>query len=64
MKTVFILGAGASVACGAPLMHDFISRAKKLQEAGAYGESSADVQEVLSAAYLDPRTVQAKSQEL
>ncbi len=61
MKTVFILGAGASVACGAPLMRDFIPRAKKLQERNAFGQSSDAVQEVLNAAYRDLRQVQAKS---
>jgi NAD-dependent SIR2 family protein deacetylase len=61
MKTVFILGAGASVACGAPLMRDFIPKAKKLQESGAYGASAEEVQQVLDAAYRDLRTVQAKS---
>lgn len=32
MKRVFILGPGASVACGAPLMRDFIATAKRAQE--------------------------------
>jgi NAD-dependent SIR2 family protein deacetylase len=61
VKTVFILGAGASLACGAPLMRDFIARAKKLQESNAFGASSDDTQNVLNAAYRDLRKVQAKS---
>jgi NAD-dependent SIR2 family protein deacetylase len=61
VKTVFILGAGASVACGAPLMPEFIARAKKLHESGAFGANAADIQDVLNAAYRDLRKVQAKS---
>lgn len=61
MKTAFILGAGASVACGAPLMRDFIAHAKRLQERNAFGQDSAAIQEVLNAAYRDLRKVQAKS---
>jgi len=61
MKTVFILGAGASVACGAPLMRNFIPVAKKLQERNVFGACSAQIQDVLNAAYKDLRTVQAKA---
>ena len=38
-----------------------LTRAKKLQEKNAFGPSSADIQEVLNAAYRDLRNVQAKS---
>ncbi len=61
MKTIFVLGAGASMACGAPLMGDFISTAKKLQAGNAYGAASGEIQDVLNAAYRDLRTVHAKS---
>lgn len=61
MKTVFILGAGASAACGAPLMQDFIKTAKKLQERNAFGASTGAVQDVLDAAYRDLRSVHTKS---
>lgn len=48
MKTVFILGAGASQAAGAPLMFDFMDRASRLQSRGEAGwatESFACVSE-------------------
>ena len=61
MKTVLILGAGASADCGAPLMRDFISTAKRLQERDVFGASTAAVQDVLDAAYRDLRSVHAKS---
>src|SRR5688572_29751261 len=37
MKTVFILGAGASQAAGAPLMFDFMDRATRIQRRGEAG---------------------------
>jgi hypothetical protein len=37
VKTVFILGAGASQAAGAPLMFDFMERASRLQRRGEAG---------------------------
>ena len=37
MKTVFILGAGASQAAGAPLMFDFMDRASRIQRRGESG---------------------------
>jgi NAD-dependent SIR2 family protein deacetylase len=42
-------------------MRNFIARAKKLQEQNGFGESSADIQAVLDAAYRDLRKVQAKA---
>jgi len=61
VKTVFILGAGASVESGAPLMADFLQRAKQLHGANAYGPAAAQVQDVLNAAYKDLRPIHAKS---
>ena len=61
MKTVFILGAGASVQSGAPLMADFVKRAKQLQSANAYGAAASQVQDVLNAAYKDLRPIHSKS---
>ena len=37
MKTVFILGAGASRAAGAPLMYDFIECAMRVLRRGDAG---------------------------
>lgn len=48
MKTVFILGAGASQAAGAPLMFDFMDRASRIErrrEAGWAADSFASVSE-------------------
>jgi hypothetical protein len=61
MKTVFILGAGASVEAGAPLMTNFLQKAKELHAKSAYGSDSDQIQDVLDAAYKDLRIVQAKS---
>jgi hypothetical protein len=61
MKTVFILGAGASVDCGAPLMRDFLKTAKTLQSRKAFGSDSNDIQTVLDTAFKDLRPVQVKS---
>lgn len=61
MKTVFILGAGASAESGAPLMSDFVRRAKQLQAKGAYGDEGHHVQAVLDAAYKELRSIHSKS---
>lgn len=61
MKTVFILGAGASVAAGAPLMGDFLACAKALHDRGAYGKDQDAIAEVLNAAYRDLRSIYATS---
>ena len=61
MKTVFILGAGASAEAGAPLMGDFIARAKKLHAVDGFGQERAQIQDVLDAAYKDLKPVQVKS---
>jgi NAD-dependent SIR2 family protein deacetylase len=61
MKTVFILGAGASAEAGAPLMGNFLAKAKQLYDRGVFGESSARIRDVLDAAYKDLKPVQAKS---
>lgn len=61
MKTVFILGAGASVEAGAPLMANFLQKAKELHAKKAYGSDSTQILDVLDAAYKDLRIVQTKS---
>lgn len=61
MKTVFILGAGASAESGAPVMADFLQAAKRLQSKSAYGADSSHVQNVMDAAYKDLKPVQVKS---
>ncbi len=61
MKTVFILGAGASFEAGAPLMADFYSRAKELHRQKMFGDASAEIQDVIDAATKDLRTIYAKS---
>ena len=65
MKTVFILGAGASRQAGGPLMNDFIDKAEELlltQRAGGTGGEKAlrivldainELQSVHSKSYLD-----------
>lgn len=61
MKTVFVLGAGASRSAGAPLMTNFLKTAKDLHAANAFGASSPHIQNVLDAAYKDLKPVLAKS---
>ncbi len=61
MKTVFILGAGASAESGAPTMPTFIQTAKELHERNAFGAASIQIQDVLDAAYKDLKLVQVKS---
>jgi predicted small metal-binding protein len=61
MKTVFILGARASVEAGAPLMRDFVQKAKLLQSQRAYGIHATEIQDVLDAAFKNLRSVHAKS---
>jgi NAD-dependent SIR2 family protein deacetylase len=61
MKTVFILGAGASVESGAPTMADFLQRAKQLHRNNAYGAAGPQIQDVIDAAYKDLKPVQVKS---
>ena len=61
MKTVFILGAGSSVEAGAPLMRDFVQKAKLLKSQGAYGIHAPEIQDVLDAAFENLRSVHAKS---
>jgi len=61
MKTVFILGAGASVAAGAPLMNNFLARAKALHATGVYGKDQDAINEVLTAAYQDLKSIYATS---
>ncbi len=61
MRTVFILGAGASVEAGAPTMADFLQRAKLLHTKKAYGADSPQIQDVIDAAYKDLKPVQVKS---
>jgi NAD-dependent SIR2 family protein deacetylase len=61
MKTVFILGAGASVEAGAPLMGNFLATAKRLHADGVFGADSDEVKNVLDAAFIHLKPVQAKS---
>jgi hypothetical protein len=62
VKTVFILGAGASHAAGAPLMAGFLKAAKELHAANRFGASAPQIQSVLDAAYKDLKPVLAKAQ--
>ena len=57
MKTVFILGAGASVAAGAPLMGEFLARARSLHQNGVYGKDQDAIKDVLDAAGKDLRAI-------
>jgi hypothetical protein len=61
MKTVFVLGAGASHAAGAPLMAGFLKTAKDLHAANRFGISAPHIQNVLDAAYKDLKPVLAKA---
>ena len=62
VKTVFVLGAGASHAAGAPLMAGFLKTAKELHAANRFGASAPQIQSVLDAAYKDLKPVLAKAQ--
>jgi hypothetical protein len=62
VKTVFILGAGASYAAGAPLMAGFLKTAKELNAANRFGVSTPQIRDVLDAAYKDLKPVLAKAQ--
>lgn len=46
---VFILGAGASRDCGAPLMNDFLDTASRLLSTGDVGDKKADFERVFKA---------------
>jgi len=59
-EVVFILGAGASREAGAPLMADFLAKAKDLFDAGRCGEYAADFETVLNAV-AELQQVYAKS---
>jgi hypothetical protein len=48
-NVVFILGAGASKQCGAPLMADFLDVASHLYQTGATAEKKADFERVFKA---------------
>jgi hypothetical protein len=61
MKTVFILGAGASVATGAPLMPDFLKTARRLHVQGLFTAHDAAFRDVIQAADQDLRAMYAKS---
>ena len=61
MKTVFVLGAGASHAAGAPLMAGFLKTAKDLHAANRFGVSGPQIRNVLDAAYKDLKPVLAKA---
>lgn len=62
MKTVFILGAGASAEAGAPLMNNFFDRAQDLMYSGRIdsGDTRNRLQEVFAAIY-EMQGVHAKS---
>lgn len=49
MKTVFILGAGASRAAGGPLMYDFIDNASKIYRRGEAGWAKKHFENILEA---------------
>ena len=49
MKTVFILGAGASRSAGGPLMKDFIEVASKIHRRGESGWAAADFANIMDA---------------
>src|SRR5882762_10014601 len=49
MKTVFILGAGASRQAGGPLMSDFLDKAEELYRTGRAGEAKGAFKDVLNA---------------
>jgi hypothetical protein len=49
MKTVFVLGAGASRAAGGPLMFDFIDAAKRIHRRGESGWAAEHFERVLNA---------------
>lgn len=61
MKTVFILGAGASCEAGAPLMTDFFKRARKIYDEHGYGDVNHHIKDVLNAGLIDLKLVQVKS---
>ncbi|RJP61090.1 MAG: hypothetical protein C4539_20415 [Ignavibacteriales bacterium] len=46
-NVVFILGAGASVQCGAPLMKDFLDTASDLYKLNKVREARKDFENVL-----------------
>jgi len=48
-KTVFVLGAGASVEAGAPVMNDFLDKAERLRELGRVSDSQREFDLVFKA---------------
>ncbi|MFL6244789.1 MAG: hypothetical protein ACJ74H_02100 [Thermoanaerobaculia bacterium] len=60
LKTVFILGAGASRQAGAPLVGDFIDKARDLHRTGAVGNRAADFR-VFFDALADAQVIHSKS---
>ena len=48
-EIIFVLGAGASVHCGTPLMKDFLNVARNLQRRGEVGEASNAFNNILAA---------------
>ncbi|MCX6743706.1 MAG: hypothetical protein NT116_05765, partial [Candidatus Parcubacteria bacterium] len=61
-KTVFILGAGASRDSGAPLMNDFLDRARKLYGSGESGEKYKEDFERVIGAISDLQKIHSKSE--
>jgi len=61
-KTVFILGAGASRDSGAPLMNDFLDRARKLYANGECGERFREDFERVIGAISDLQKIHSKSE--
>ena len=61
-KTVFILGAGASRDSGAPLMNDFLDRARKLYGSGECGEKYRADFERVTGAISDLQKIHSKSE--
>ncbi len=61
-KTVFILGAGASRDSGAPLMNDFLDRARRLYANGECGERFREDFERVTGAISDLQKIHSKSE--
>jgi len=61
MKTVLILGAGASADAGVPLMDGFLDRARELLEGGELNDCKGRIIDVLTAAHDDLLPLHAKA---
>src|SRR6266852_4473561 len=61
MKTVFILGAGASAEAGAPTMRTFLDTARALRRQGQLADCASQVDDIIKAADEDLLALYAKS---